>query len=174
VAPAGAQARPWKPRAQTLGRAVKAVGEAPFDPIRRLLVDSCTLQHPIGLGKGRRTGLRYSREATSPGHRQSWADTPGRSGSDWASRRRGKRRAVVSHTGSARLPSSADPARTPDDRGPSGRYGRGPRRAPSSGRHAWPSAHHGRPQGASSDNARRSGARRCTPHDTSCTGSASW
>jgi hypothetical protein len=57
VAQADAEACPRKQRAHTLGGAVESIGEDPFDPIRRLLVDSRMLKHPIRLGEGRRTGL---------------------------------------------------------------------------------------------------------------------
>ena len=57
VAEAVAQARPRKERPHTLGGAVKAIGEDPFDPIRRLLLGGRALKLAIGLGKGRRTGL---------------------------------------------------------------------------------------------------------------------
>jgi hypothetical protein len=57
VAQAGTQARPWKQRAHTLGRAVKAVGEDPFDSVRRLLLGCRALKRPIGLGQSCRTGF---------------------------------------------------------------------------------------------------------------------
>jgi hypothetical protein len=57
VAQAGAQARSWEERPQTLGRAVEAIGQHPPDPIRRLLVERCTLELSIGLGKGYGTGV---------------------------------------------------------------------------------------------------------------------
>jgi hypothetical protein len=57
VAQAGTQARPWKQRAQPLGRAVKAIGEDPFDAVRRLLLGGRALKRPIGLGQSGRTGV---------------------------------------------------------------------------------------------------------------------
>ena len=45
-------------RPHALRSAVEAIGEHPFDPIGRLLVERRTLEHLIGLGKGGRTGLR--------------------------------------------------------------------------------------------------------------------
>src|SRR5438128_5961661 len=57
VAQAGAQARPREQRPQTPGGAVEAIGEDPFDPIRRLLLRRGALKLAIGLGKGNRTGL---------------------------------------------------------------------------------------------------------------------
>src|SRR5438874_3094128 len=57
VAQAGAQARPREQRPQTPGGAVEAIGEDPFDPIRRLLLRRGALKLAIGLGKGRRACL---------------------------------------------------------------------------------------------------------------------
>ena len=51
VAQAGAQTRPRKQCAQTLGRAVEAIGEGPFDPVRGLLLGGRVLKCAIGLGK---------------------------------------------------------------------------------------------------------------------------
>src|SRR5262252_4302636 len=58
VAQASAEACPRKQRPHALGGTVEAVGEDPFDAVRRLLVDCCALILLIGLGKGRGTGLR--------------------------------------------------------------------------------------------------------------------
>jgi hypothetical protein len=40
------------------GRAVEAIGEGPFDPVRRLLLRGRTLKCSIRLGESCRTGLR--------------------------------------------------------------------------------------------------------------------
>jgi hypothetical protein len=66
VAQADAYTDAGKERPHTLGGAVEAIGEHPFNPVRRLLVGRRTLKHPIGLGKGRRTGLL--RVAEMPDH----------------------------------------------------------------------------------------------------------
>src|SRR5262245_48923395 len=58
VAQAVPEACPRKQRAQTLGRAVEAIGEGPFDPIRWLLLRCRTLKFSIRLGESCCTGLR--------------------------------------------------------------------------------------------------------------------
>src|SRR5262249_17935235 len=58
VAQTGAQTRSRKQRPQTLGSAVEAIGEDPFDPIRRFLLQRGALKRAIGLRKGHRTGVR--------------------------------------------------------------------------------------------------------------------
>jgi len=45
-------------RPQTLGRAVEAIGEGPFDPVRRLLLRCRTVKFSIRLGESCCTGLR--------------------------------------------------------------------------------------------------------------------
>src|SRR6266852_3974654 len=57
MAQAVAQARSREERTHTFDRAVEAIGEDTPDPIRRLLLDRRALEHAIGLGKSRRTGL---------------------------------------------------------------------------------------------------------------------
>ena len=57
VAEAVAEACTREQRPHTLGRAVEAIGQDASDPIRRLLLGRRTLKLPIGLGKGRRTGV---------------------------------------------------------------------------------------------------------------------
>src|SRR5262252_8756086 len=66
MAEAVAQTHPWKERPHALGRAVKAIGEDPFDPVRRLLLGGRTLKGPIGLGESCRAGL--FRVAQMPEH----------------------------------------------------------------------------------------------------------
>src|SRR5207302_3916667 len=58
MAEAVAETHPWKERPHALGRAIKAIGESPFDPVRWLVLDRYTLKLPIGLRKGNCTGLR--------------------------------------------------------------------------------------------------------------------
>src|SRR5215471_14175658 len=52
VAQTGAEARSRKQRPQTPGGAVEAIGEDPFDPVRRLLLRCGALKLTIGLCKG--------------------------------------------------------------------------------------------------------------------------
>jgi hypothetical protein len=52
-----AQARSRKERAHTFDRAVEAISEDSFDPVRRLLLGGRALKRSIGLGKGRCTRL---------------------------------------------------------------------------------------------------------------------
>ena len=61
-----AKTRPRKQRPHTVRRAVKASDEHPADAIGRLLVERCTLERLIRLGKGRRT--RFLRVAEMPEH----------------------------------------------------------------------------------------------------------
>jgi hypothetical protein len=51
------EARPRKQRPHALHGAVEAIGEDPFDPVRRLLLRCRALKLLIRLGKGRRAGL---------------------------------------------------------------------------------------------------------------------
>ena len=51
MAEAVAQACSRKERAQTLGRAVEAIGEDSFDPVRGLLLGGRTLKRTVGLVK---------------------------------------------------------------------------------------------------------------------------
>jgi hypothetical protein len=64
VAPAGAPARPWQQRPPTFARAVEAIGEAPPEPVRRLVLGCRTLALAIGLGKG--PGRRVCRVPQGP------------------------------------------------------------------------------------------------------------
>jgi hypothetical protein len=57
VAQAVAQARSGEERAHMLGGAVEAIGEDPFDPVRRLPLDRRALERAVGWGQGRRTRL---------------------------------------------------------------------------------------------------------------------
>ena len=57
VAQAGAQAHSREECAQTLGGAVEAIGQDPFDPRRWLVLDCRTRKLLISLGKSCRTGL---------------------------------------------------------------------------------------------------------------------
>jgi len=57
VAETVAQARSREKRAYTLGRAVEAIREDSFDPVRRLLLACRTLKVPIGLSESYRAGL---------------------------------------------------------------------------------------------------------------------
>jgi hypothetical protein len=57
VAQAVTQTRFGEECAHTLGSTIEAVGEDPFDPVRRLLLDRRALERAVGLGQGRRTGL---------------------------------------------------------------------------------------------------------------------
>jgi len=47
----------WKQRPQALDGAIEAIGQDPPDSIGWLLLGRRTLELPIGLGKGRRTGV---------------------------------------------------------------------------------------------------------------------
>ena len=58
VAETGADTRSREERAHALGRAVEPVGQDSADPIGWLLLNRCTLELLIRLGKGCRTGLR--------------------------------------------------------------------------------------------------------------------
>src|SRR5712691_10381970 len=57
MAQAVAQARSRKESPHTLGGAVKAIDEDPFNPVRRLLLGGRALKLAIRLGEGCRTGL---------------------------------------------------------------------------------------------------------------------
>jgi hypothetical protein len=57
LAEAVAQARAREPRPQTLGGAIEAIGEDPFDPVRRLLLGCGALKLSIGLGEGGGTSV---------------------------------------------------------------------------------------------------------------------
>src|SRR5262249_44514189 len=57
VAQAVPEACPREQGPQTFGRAVEAIGEDPFDPIRRLPLQGSASKLAIGLGQGCRTGL---------------------------------------------------------------------------------------------------------------------
>jgi hypothetical protein len=57
VAEAGAQARLGQQRPQTLGRAVAAIGEAPFHPVGGLQRERRALKLLLGLGTGSRTRI---------------------------------------------------------------------------------------------------------------------
>ena len=58
LAQAIAQARAWEERPHTLGGAVEAIGAAPPDPLRRLLLGRRALTRLIRPGQGGRTGRR--------------------------------------------------------------------------------------------------------------------
>jgi hypothetical protein len=66
VAHTAAKTCPRQQGAQTLGGTVKAIGEDPADPIRRLLLGCRVLKRPLRLGERCRTGLL--RIAEMPGH----------------------------------------------------------------------------------------------------------
>jgi hypothetical protein len=74
VAQTMAEAHSWKQCPQTLGGAVKAIGEEPPDSIPGLLLGRNTLQLSIGLNKGCCAGLRGVAEmpehAATDNHRQ--------------------------------------------------------------------------------------------------------
>jgi hypothetical protein len=57
VAPAAAHADARTARPQTLGRAVPGSGEAPCQPVRRLVLGGRPVNHTIGLGQSPRPGF---------------------------------------------------------------------------------------------------------------------
>jgi hypothetical protein len=66
VAQAAPEARAWTQGPQTLGGAVEAISEDPFDPIGRLPLPGGALKRAIGLRKGHRTGLRGITQMPAP------------------------------------------------------------------------------------------------------------